>query len=319
MSAAHQDESECLRVPAPTLLRAGDGPALMRHALPPSRFRFKRPGVYVFTLLSALGCAATAAEQTNPSFPITREEAAAMLRAEAKTKPVPLDRPLVICGGIIDPGFGPAFYANEVSNYVGGKPIVRVAFADCVSFPSCRRRLVNAIDQQLGKGTDPDATIEVDVIGQSMGGLVARYSAVDDPSLGRRVKIRRLFTISSPLNGAIRAGMMPLNLMDIVRDMRPGSAFYADLAKHPADYEVVSYSRLRDPIVGERYAALPGHTPYWLDGPWWDPPHNGAFRDDRILLDIVRRLRGESPVTKGDPAPLPTKSSAKSATTRPAS
>lgn len=267
------------------------------------RTRLKRPGSYVFAALACLGCA-NAPEQVNPSFPITRADAAVLLKREA-AKPYKLDRPLIVCGGIFDIGFGPALYANELDPYVSGGPIVRVAFADCVSFAACRRRLVTAIDRAIGPGGDPDATTEVDVIGQSMGGLVAMYSAATDPSLGRRVKIRRLYTLSSPLSGASRAGKMPLDLLTLVRDMRPGSAFYADLAKHSIDYELVSYTRLRDPIVGEQYTAAPGQSSYWLDGPWWDPAHTGSFRDNRILLDIVRRLRGEEPVTLATPAPLP--------------
>ena len=49
---------------------------------------------------------------------------------------------------------------------------------------------------------DDSTTYEVDVIGQSMGGLIAVYAALDDPTLGKRVKIRRLYTICSPLQGA---------------------------------------------------------------------------------------------------------------------
>jgi hypothetical protein len=268
------------------------------------KVRLKRPGSYAFAALACLGCA-NAPEKVNPSFPITRDEAANLLQHEAKS-PFKLERPLIVCGGIFDVGFGPALYANELDPYVSGGPIVRVAFADCISFAACRRRLVRAIDAAVGAGANPNATVEVDVIGQSMGGLVAMYSAAADPTLGRRVKIRRLYTLSSPLSGASRAGKMPFDLMTLVRDMRPGSAFYADLAKHPIDYELISYTRLRDPIVGEQYTAAPGHASYWLDGPWWDPAHTGSFRDNRILLDIVRRLRGESPVTHGVPAPLPT-------------
>jgi pimeloyl-ACP methyl ester carboxylesterase len=266
--------------------------------------RLKRPGAYVFGMLACLGCA-NAPERVNPSFPLTRNEAIDLLKREAKTT-FALERPLIVCGGIFDIGFGPAFYANELRSYLSGGPIVRVAFGDCVSFEACRRRLLNTIDRTIGAGADPDATIEVDVIGQSMGGLVAMYAAAADPTLGRRVKIRRLYTISSPLSGASRAGKMPLDLMTLIRDMRPGSAFYANLARQPVDFEVVSYTRLRDPIVGEKYTSLPGRGVYWLDGPWWDPPHNGAFRDDRILLDIVRRLRNETTVTRGQPAALPT-------------
>ena len=238
----------------------------------------------------------------NPSFPVTREEATTLLKQEA-VAPRKLDRPLVILGGFLDVGIGPAFYAKRLAPYVSGEPI-RISFADCITFEACRRRVTNTLDKILGS-VGPDETAEVDVIGQSMGGIVAMHAAMNDPKLGKRLKIHRLFTLSSPLQGAERAARMPIDVLPIARDMRPHSAFYDRLGKSSIDYELFSYSRLDDWVVGARYASAAGRGVWWVDTPPFESAHVGTFADRRILLDVVRRLRDETPITLDPPAPLP--------------
>jgi hypothetical protein len=69
--------------------------------------------------------------------------------------------------------------------------------------------------------------------------------------------------------------------------------------------------RLGDGIVGARYAAPPNTAPRWVPTPPLGDSHNGASKDPRILADILRRLRGESPITTTPQAPLPDKYRAK--------
>src|SRR5690606_26467334 len=76
---------------------------------------------------------------------------------------------------------------------------------------------------------DPERTVEVDVIGISMGGLVARTAALRPaerpghrgPPTGKRLRIRRLFTLGTPHRGAKLAPFVPLD--PAARQMRPGS------------------------------------------------------------------------------------------------
>jgi pimeloyl-ACP methyl ester carboxylesterase len=145
---------------------------------------------------------------------------------------------------------------------------------------------------------------QVDVIGLSMGGLVARYAAA--PIAGKpRLNAARIFTISAPHNGAVLAKVPTWDRKVI--DMRPGSKFLADLAKYDAskNYELIPYVRLRDHTVGPQYAAPPGATAWWVDTPPLEPAHIGALLDPRITADIVLRLRDEAPLTHNPPAPLP--------------
>jgi pimeloyl-ACP methyl ester carboxylesterase len=240
------------------------------------------------------GCAATDKSTTRESFVVQTEQATAYLsRQDAKrTK---LDRPLVILGGFAELGLLPALMEKRLREQFDGT-IIRVTFADLTRFPDCRRRLVETLDARLGLAGETE-TAEVDVLGMSMGGLVAVYSAIDDPGLGKRVKIRRAFTIGSPLQGAKLARRWPFVMTDMHRDMIPGSALLKRIAAEKRDYELVSYSRLGDRTVGAAYASLPGSTLHWVDNPWLSSAHVGSFWDARILGDIVRRLRGEEPFT----------------------
>jgi len=155
----------------------------------------------------------------------------------------------------------------------------------------------------------------VDVVGLSMGGLAARYAACPpspdlaarstQPVSQKRLKIARLFTISSPHAGALLAEKAAL--VDFHRDMRPDSAFLKYVASCDAEarYELFCYVYLNDEIVGAQYAAPAGKNPYWLTSAPTVSPHIAAMLDDRILADIARRLRGETPMMPWAPDPLP--------------
>lgn len=257
----------------------------------------KAPGAILLLLCA---CART----TNPSFPVSDREATLMLRA-MRVDPRPLERPLVIAGGIHDPG-RVSRHVVAVMRAVSGPDdqILAVTFvgADDNTFAECRDHLVAAV-QAAYPADDPAETVEVDVIGFSMGGLVARAAAAPRED-GRRLVIRRLFTICTPHRGATMAEWPTLDRRVI--DMRPGSEFLAglDAALPASDYELVAYARLDDAIVGTENTAPPGSTPWWVDTPPMTFAHLRAGHDPRILADIARRLRGEPTLTNGVPPPI---------------
>ncbi|HQY89820.1 MAG TPA: hypothetical protein PK402_14295, partial [Tepidisphaeraceae bacterium] len=223
---------------------------------------------------------------------------------ELKSTKKQLDRPLIVLGGYLDPGIGTFLMERTLKQYVEGE-IITVTFLDCFSFEACRERVMQMMDERF-PNDDPNETVEVDVIGESMGGLIGVYSAMSDPELGKRLRIRNLYTISSPLTGATVAELAPFTLYSLQRDMKPGSEFYAKLAEAEADYQLFSYTRLDDEIVGEQYTSAPGRGVWWVDNPSGERSHVGAMFDPRILLDIILRLRNEKPVTKWPPVELPT-------------
>jgi hypothetical protein len=136
-----------------------------------------------------------------------------------------------------------------------------------------------------------------------MGGIVSRHAARPRED-GRRLRVRRLFTIASPHRGARMATLPTLDRRQI--DMRPGSPFLAELdgALEQADYELVTYARLGDAVVGAANSAPHGRDPWWVDCPPLGFAHLGAGHDHRILADIARRLRGEEPLVREPPVPV---------------
>jgi hypothetical protein len=241
----------------------------------------------------------------NPSFPITAQQAHAAV-LEMRQTPKPLRRPLVLIGGLLDPNIGPSSYRDFFGRITIGGTFIRVAPGFCGTFEECRRMVIDAVDAAC-PSSDPNWTVEVDVVGASLGGVVARYAATPsiDPSHPRRLKIGRLFTISSPHSGALLAESFTFNELD--HDLQPGSAFLKTLADQDASarYELIPYVHLRDDVIGSQNAAPPGRVPYWLDNQSILPAHLEAMMDERILADIARRLRDEKPFTIPPPAALP--------------
>ncbi len=248
----------------------------------------------VSVLLLLSGCGSP--QLVNPSLPVTAPEARAML-AGMRDAPVPLQRPVVVLGGIGDPGFVAPRVADAIGEVCSGQMIVAVSFFGAASetFDECRDHLLGKIEKSLGSG-EPGWTVEVDVVAFSMGGLVARHAALPREDGGTRLKMRRLFTISTPHRGAEWAMLPTWDRRKL--DMRPGSAFLARLDANldGAGYEILPYVRLGDAIVGSENAAPPGRTAWWVSTPALSMAHVAAPHDPRIMADIALRLRGEPAV-----------------------
>jgi hypothetical protein len=243
----------------------------------------------------AAGCSAD--RPLNPSFPLPMGEAKSILR-EMQDAPKRLERPVVVAGGIHDPGFVTQRLARSLRQATDPDEMVTtVVFTGRGkgTFDDCREHLIESVDTAFGP-TDGSSTVEVDVIGFSMGGIVARHAARPRDDDGRQLRIRRLFTISTPHRGARLAGLPTLDRRAV--DMRADSEFLASLNEQlpQAPYELYSYARLGDFIVGARNAAPPGLHPWWVANPPFGLAHIGAPHDPRIMADIFRRLRGEPPL-----------------------
>lgn len=248
-----------------------------------------------------VGCAGP----QNPSFAVTTTEAKAIIR-EMKRDPRALERPVIVAGGLFDAGFDVSEIAGALRRMTTGDDMIASATFMSLStgsFDGCRDHLIRRVEDAFGT-TGAQETIEVDVIGFSMGGLVARHASRPRTDGGTRLAIRRLFTISTPHRGARMAGGPTFDSRTI--DMRAGSRFLAELdeALPTAEYDLYSYARLGDWIVGIQNTAPPGRTAWWVPTPPLSLAHLGAAGDPRILADIARRLRGESPLTTEPPAPL---------------
>lgn len=253
-------------------------------------------------MLPGAGCSADV--PLNPSFPLTLADAKLLLREMEKLPKKP-SRPIVVMGGIYDPGIASSGIARRIRRVVDAEGlIISISFLGCWTFDQCRRRVIEKV-QEAFPSDDPDVTTEIDVIAISMGGLVARHAAELKAEGGRRLQIRRLFTISTPHRGAKLAWLPTFDSR--IRDMKKGSPFLnkLDLAWKNADYEIYPYTRLDDAIVGAANTAPPGRHPRWVANIPGSFSHVFSMFDPRFLADIAHRLRSESPLTLSPPTPLP--------------
>ena len=269
-----------------------------------------RPGWLAVSLLPIAlnlpGCAAD--KKVNPSFPLSIKQAQHELRVMPE-EPVTLQRPVIVLGGWGDLlGLPPAKLAKQLRHATGDERVLSVGFGGCMTFDACRARLLDRIEQAY-PSADPDWTTEVDVIGFSMGGIVARYTAAPTPETDaseiKRLRIANLYTISTPHRGALMATVIAPG--SLATDMRPGAEFMQSLDENleSADYPVIPYARLYDLTVGEFNAAPHNRNPYWVSPAPFTSPHRDAYKDPRIVADIARRLRGETPYTTEPASPLP--------------
>jgi hypothetical protein len=259
----------------------------------------------------ALLIAGCAKQPVNPSFAVSSRDAKDAIKAMAKEEK-PLERPVIVLGGYHDIGIGPASFLPKLREAIHGDDrIVSVTYFFGGSFDDCRREVIKEVEKKFPSGDGAQETVEVDVIGLSMGGIVARHAALERPS-EKRLNIKRLFTISSPHRGAVRAALPTVHQLH--RDLRSGSKFLRELeaaeeAEGGRDYEIIPYVRLGDWIVGpENAAPRDAAAAYWVPNPPLNSAHWGAPLDPRIVADIARRLRGETPFTTTRPAALPASS-----------
>jgi len=257
----------------------------------------------VASVVVAGGCTA---DSTNPDFPAV----GAVVDVEWEKmgeKPVGLARPLVVLGGYHAPEGFAGGVAARLARLTGAKEdeVLAVGFMFCDDFAEVSNAVVEAVEARWPSGST-EGTIEVDVVGISMGGLAARAAAMrwpvgDGAADGekvrpvKRLRIARLFTLATPHRGAALADVVAMD--SLARDMKSGSAFLRSLDDGLAGggYELVCYARTRDDIVGARNTAPPGCEPIWVEGPLLFS-HHFIQQDRRIMLDIARRLRGEAPI-----------------------
>lgn len=208
--------------------------------------------------------------------------------------PVGLTRPLIVLSGWRAPVWPARLLARQLGRLAGSPDRVgALSFATCLSFDAAIARVAPAVDRLWPSG-DPKQTVEVDAVGISMGGLIARAAAI--PTTGRqRLRIARLFTLGTPHRGARIAPFVPLD--GLARDMRPGCDFLRRLDEALADasYELICYARTHDSWVGARNTAPPGREPFWTPGPLL-LSHQTISADRLIRTDIARRLRSEPPL-----------------------
>ncbi|MEM6313434.1 MAG: hypothetical protein AAF743_05080 [Planctomycetota bacterium] len=250
-----------------------------------------KPGGYAALVWSVVLFASVGCSTTQPTGFALDAKSAEQRLVELRKNPVPLDRPVVILDGFLDPGFGSLSYRNELTQVTGDERVLRVTYVTASSIAECAERALDEIDAAF-----PGEA--VDVIGISMGGVVAFHVAD-----AGRVEVARIFTLSSPLRGA-RMANLP-TWLGLQRDLRPDSDATAALPGMIERFAGtrVHYAGVTDQTVRVDEAAPPGETAHVLPNNGmarWG--HTGVIRDPRVRLDIFLRLRNQPPIT---PTTLP--------------
>ncbi|MEO0484014.1 MAG: hypothetical protein AAF138_10375 [Planctomycetota bacterium] len=263
-----------------------------------------RVGVLGVIGSAAIGCTTVWAD--NPAFPVDRaliDDEWDRLREE---EPVALERPVVILGGYRAVPTMAVRLADRLALLTGAPR--EDFFAVSYTFGSNMSNIVDLATTRVDKrwpSENPDETIEVDVVGISMGGLIGRAAALPAHEAihdGKRLRVRRLYTLASPHRGALLAEKIAPD--KAARAMKPGSEFLSrlDRALAEIDYEITPYAVLNDSWVGATRTAPIGYEPIWTGG-------RSAFShfavpdDRRILVDLARRLRGEPPLAERGTTP----------------
>lgn len=243
----------------------------------------------------------------NPAFPLTIHDAE---RECARMKAAPcagLARPVVVLAGYRAWAMMPRGIVRDLRRLTGAPEdrFLPIAFPWSSDIPRIAAGVCQSVDRRW-PSADERWTIEVDVVGVSMGGLVARAAAGESTRQGpsKRLRIARLFTIGTPHRGARLAARLPVAVDAGSRQMRPGSEFMKrlDEERRSADYELVCYARLRDTWVGASRTAPEGRAPHWVSGQLI-LSHNLITQDRRIIADIARQLRGEGSLAREDGEP----------------
>ncbi len=243
----------------------------------------------------------------NPHFPAELAEVRADW-ARMCSDPRPLVRPVLVLAGWRAPavrGTGVATALRSVTSQ-RESDFLTIAYPWTGDLHSATRKVLARVAERWpSNGSAPGAPL--DVVGISMGGLVARLAASGTIEGHAPLNIARLFTMATPHLGAKLARVVPIDRA--ARDMRPGSRFLHRLNETTsnAPYDLVCYAQLRDWWVGATNAAPEGRSPFWTDTrtvPQHLLSHFLINSNRAVLRDIARRLRNEDPVaTAGTPPP----------------
>lgn len=230
----------------------------------------------------------------NPDFPATTQ----LVRSERQrllASPTQVHRPIVVLNGYRTLHWQAQQLAGRLARLTHTPPdrVLAISYPWASSFEGLDELVVRRVEARW-PSEDPAHTVEVDVVGISMGGLVARLAATEDEDR-KRLRVRNLYTLGSPHRGAIAARRIAVDRA--ARDMIPGSDFLKrlDSELHDADYALHCYAKLQDHIVGARQSAPHGQEPMWVSGNLL-VSHFMISRDPRVVLDLALRLRAEQPI-----------------------
>lgn len=243
------------------------------------------------------------AARTEPAAPLqgVGSEIGTALDEMART-PTRLERPVLVLAGYRAWPLMANTLRGQLIRLTSGEPrdILAVSYTNRGRFEdalSVARRRIAAWRLEVARGHG-----EVDIVGISMGGLVARALASDTFG-GPPLNATRVFTLATPHGGARLADRIAPE--PAARGMRAGSDLLGslDAAWSQRGYELTPYAVLNDTWVGATRTTPPGLDPIWTPGSHL-LSHFTVSEVPGIMADIARRLRGEPPLA-GEACPPP--------------
>ncbi len=244
----------------------------------------------------------------NPAIAMSRAQASDLL-ARMRAKPVALRRPVVVLNGYHAPGPMVYYLAEQLRTSTSGRheDFLAISYDTLGDIDRITDDVLRRVRERW-PSEEPERTAEVDVVAISMGGLVARWAALEPADRQRagpdaravpartiervRLDIARLYTLGTPHRGARLARYIAID--PAARDMRPGSAFLDTVNKRlgEAEYELVCYGQQNDTWVGATRTSPPGRDPIWSGGTLLFS-HFTTKQNPLFIADIASRLRGE--------------------------
>lgn len=151
-------------------------------------------------------------------------------------------RPLVVLPGLAD---NTSIFADlkRALDECGAGPVVSFSYSSLVGdVRTAAARLAEQIEQLCAVAGTPT----VDIVGHSLGGIIARYYV---QRLGGHTRVETLVTIATPHRGTLVAWL--LSPLPLVRQLRPGSDLMLEL-EEPAPgctTRFVTYSSDADQLI----------------------------------------------------------------------
>ncbi|MGW7818911.1 esterase/lipase family protein [Streptomyces puniciscabiei] len=155
---------------------------------------------------------------------LTQERRSAALPAQGGTAQLPVRSgpPVVLLHGFIDNRSVFVLLRRNLAQH-GRQRVVSLNYSPLTCDIRAAAELLGRHIEELCERTGSD---RVDIVGHSLGGLIARYYV---QCLGGDLRVRVLVTLGTPHSGTIAAPLA--NAHPIVRQMRPGSEVIEELAR----------------------------------------------------------------------------------------
>jgi pimeloyl-ACP methyl ester carboxylesterase len=210
-----------------------------------------------------------------------------------------LDRPVLVLSGYRAPGVMGGNMARRLASLLGA-PLDDFRM---ISYPHMGDldRVAHAVDRVVRREFPRDQ--EFDVVGISMGGLIARMLASDEYAREcglQRLRLRNLFTMATPHGGAKIAAHIHVD--KAATEMQIGSPRLAWLNSLPRNYDLHCYAILNDITVGAKQTALDRDHPMWVRGtPLFS--HSLITEHPLVVLDVAARLANLPGVLDKSPVP----------------